>query len=259
MSFPESQRIVFRENPLVEVICQLTFPTILGIAAEPPVKFQERLREKYPIYERGEGLSLPTEVTRVLSEFPMTLGLDVITHRFSTEDRSRQIALTKDFLALTVNDYVEWPDFRLALDEAKTALEEVYKPAFYSRIGLRYRDVVDRTRLGLTEEPWSELLNKAVLGLLGAEPEIQRGIKVIRGEALVELEQPAGAFVRLVHGLDQTDGGQTYVVDADWFFAERSAPDEVMGVLADLNSQAGNLFRWTITEKLRDALGSRND
>jgi len=261
MSFPESQRIVFRENPLVEVISQLSFPTILQIAAEPPVAFQERVREHYPIYERGDAPALPSEVSRVLAEFPIQLGFDAVTHRFSTEDRSRQIALTKDFVALTVNDYSRWEDFETALAEAKAALEEVYHPAFYLRIGLRYRDVVDRSRLALQDEPWSELLSTNMLGLLGADPDIQRGIKAIRGEVLVALDDPPGASVRLIHGLfDQTEGeAQTYVVDADWFITERSNTDEVMGVLGRLNRQAGNLFRWAITPKLRDALGSRDD
>ena len=260
MSFPESERIVFAENPLVEVISQLTFPTILAIAAEPPAAFQERLRDQYPIYERVGPFTanLPAEVSQVLAQFQLPTGLEAMTHRFSTEDRSRQVALTRDFVALTVTDYTRWEVFRAALADVKTALEEIYRPAFYSRVGLRYRDVVDRERLGLTDD-WPALLQTAVLGILSAETGVRSGVRATRGEALVQLDDPPGASVKLVYGTEGPPENETYAIDADWFTLERSNPNDVLGLLDRLNHHAGNLFRWAITPKLRAALGSRND
>ena len=46
------------------------------------------------------------------------------------------------------------------------ALKDIYEPAFYSRIGLRYVDSVDRAALGMQNTPWSELLNQVILGEL---------------------------------------------------------------------------------------------
>jgi uncharacterized protein (TIGR04255 family) len=259
VSFPESERIVFEQNPLAEVICQLTFPTILAIAAESPSGFQELIREHYPIYERA-GLNLPPGASEIISQFPIPIGIDIVTHRFLTEDRSCQVALNRDFIAVTVNNYERWEDFQATLGEAKTAFENAYRPAFYTRLGLRYRDVVDRESLGLGDRPWSALINPSVLGLLGAEADIQRGIKAIRGEVIVELDEPPGAAVKLSHGLgDQKEGGQSYVVDADWFVTGRNDPGEVMDVLGRINRQAGDLFRWAITPELRNGLGSRDD
>lgn len=44
MLFPPTQRVIYHKNPLVEVVCQLRFPTILKIDAEIPVAFQEAVR-----------------------------------------------------------------------------------------------------------------------------------------------------------------------------------------------------------------------
>jgi uncharacterized protein (TIGR04255 family) len=258
MSFPESQRIVFAENPLVEVIAQLTFPSILAIAAGPPADFQEAVRSEYPIYERIEGLpNIPPELEQMLSGLPIPIPVDTVTHRFSSET-GFTISLAREFAAVATTNYQEWQDFRSEIERAKTALETVYRPAFYTRLGLRYRDIVDRERLDLTETPWRELLNPAILGVLGADESIQAGTRAVRGEASIALDDPQGAFVNLTHGLADQSGNR-YAVDADWFTEERSDVDVVFEVLDRFNSQAGNLFRWAIEPRLQDAMGTRND
>ena len=50
MLFPPTQRVIYHENPLVEVVCQFRFPTILKIDAEIPVAFQEAVRSTFPDY-----------------------------------------------------------------------------------------------------------------------------------------------------------------------------------------------------------------
>jgi uncharacterized protein (TIGR04255 family) len=258
LSFPESQRIVFAENPLIEVISQLTFPSILAIAAGPPAEFQEAVRGEYPIYERIEGLpNIPPELRQMLSALPVPVPVDAVTHRFSSET-GFTISLAREFIAVATTNYTQWLDFRQEIERAKSALEETYRPAFYTRLGLRYRDIIDRERLGLTETPWRELLNRAILGVLGADESIQAGVRAARGEASIALDDPQGAFVNLTHGLVDESGNQ-YAVDADWFTEERSDADAVFEVLDRFNSQAGNLFRWAIEPRLRDAMGTRDD
>ena len=51
MPFPTSDREVYENNPLNEVICQIRYPAILRVAAETPSDFQEAIRDKYPMYE----------------------------------------------------------------------------------------------------------------------------------------------------------------------------------------------------------------
>ena len=51
MDFPESPRVVYEQNPLDEVICQLRFPAVLRIDSESPVRFQEAVRNQYPLFQ----------------------------------------------------------------------------------------------------------------------------------------------------------------------------------------------------------------
>ena len=51
MTFPEVERIIYDNNPLDRVICQIRFPPILRIESELPTNFQEQIRRDFPEYE----------------------------------------------------------------------------------------------------------------------------------------------------------------------------------------------------------------
>ena len=69
MPFPEAKRIIYRKNPLDQVICQLRFPPILKIDAEVPAKFQDRIRGDFP--NLSDSLEIKVEVPHgVKAEIP---------------------------------------------------------------------------------------------------------------------------------------------------------------------------------------------
>ena len=50
MLFSDNSRYSYVNSPLIEVICQLRFPTILSIGSTDPAQFQEAVREEFPRY-----------------------------------------------------------------------------------------------------------------------------------------------------------------------------------------------------------------
>ena len=42
--FSQEERCIYTNNQLMEVICQLRFPTILAVGAREPVDFQDAVR-----------------------------------------------------------------------------------------------------------------------------------------------------------------------------------------------------------------------
>lgn len=48
-----NKRVKYNRCPLVEVIFQLRFPTILSINSKQPADFQEKIRKEYPFYDEG--------------------------------------------------------------------------------------------------------------------------------------------------------------------------------------------------------------
>ena len=258
MPFPDSPRVLFRRNPLVEVLCQLKFPPILSIAATEPAEFQERIRGEYPFYTKQSGPPVPQEITQALGILKIP-GPEVVRHGFAIEDEqerpTREIALANDFLALTDRRYHRWETFRDSLMRARRGLEEIYRPAFYSRIGLRYIDVFSRSAHGLAETPWEELIREELVGSLTVE-EVQQRVFDLKSLLLLKVPEVEGAMMRVLYGLlpDKPGSQDKFTVDIDIYTEQRSEATDVQRILDVFHEHAGNFFRWAITDRLRDAL-----
>ena len=256
MAFPESDRIIFANNPLQKVICQLQFPEILKIASELPSNFQDRIRSQYPYYGE-EKVQIPEGISRIVEQLSNIGSLKTPegpNHKFASENKKKYVNLTQGFIALTDNGYKSWESFSEEMNLVAKALDEEYKPNFYTRIGLRYIDIIEREKIGLGGIEWSELLNPALIGLLG-DTTLQTAPARIISEAEFDIRIEGLSKVRLRHGLIYKNHQEQYLIDTDCYTEERSEFDAIPSILKSFNRTAGDLFRWTLTPKLRDALG----
>src|SRR6266852_4598802 len=111
MAFPESARVIYQHNPLEQVICELRFPTILKISASEPADFQDRIREVYSTYTKQAPASgVPDDFSRVLAQFGIPVPTQSVAHTFATEDGSRSIGLTQDYVSVTARKYRLWEE-----------------------------------------------------------------------------------------------------------------------------------------------------
>lgn len=254
--FPESDRVVFGVNPLVEVVCQFRFPAVLRIAAEVPSNFQERIRHHFPLFRTQ---TFPTIFSGITGSphVPNVAGANVI-HEFSSENNAWTVSLSSEYLALTTRQYQHWEDFLARLEQPLTALKEIYEPAFFSRVGLRYQDVIRRSQLGIEDTPWSRLLKPEIIGFL-ANSSMEDAVQETAGQSLLTHDEQGGR-VRLQHGFAQLPGDQEicYLIDSDFFTDNRIGVHDGLAILNNFNKSAGNLFRWCITPELREVLRPRN-
>ncbi len=256
MPFPESPRVFYGKNPLEEVVVQLRFPPVLRVQAETPAPFQDQIRAAFPLYGRPatlSGLSLPMPLSIPPELMQLIAGGTQPAHEFRSADRIWTLTLNRDFIALSTTTYTKWSEFRDQLAKPLAALREIYSPAFFTRIGLRYRDRIDRKKLGLEGVPWTDLLNPQVLGEL-ADPNIGPNVEHMLREIVIRLSGDEGR-VRVVHGLEQA--GQHYVIDADFFIEGQIETGAAQNVLHSYNRRAGRLFRWCIQDRLHRAMDPR--
>ena len=265
MLFPESDRVVYNENPLVEVICQFRFPIILRIREGKLAEFQDEIRKDYPVYTEQEPLvgvpqQLPKEFAAIIEHIniPM-MPPGLIARRFSTNDSQRFISLSDQFIALAEEKYEQWESFREEIVKAEGALKHVYEPAFYSRAGLRYRDIISRKRHGLENVAWEDLLKPHFIAELG-DKTISNSIVAIQTRAIMKIPDIPGGQIMLIHGLTKPQGSdeECYVIDADFSAERREGLDEPFEILDKFHRLAGQLFRWAITERLHDAMEPRS-
>jgi uncharacterized protein (TIGR04255 family) len=243
MPFPESERVVFDRNPITEVICQLRFPPILQINAAPPAEFQNQVRARYPLFEQMPTPGVPKEMLAVLANLPGILEFG--GSQFLSESRQQSIVLNTNYVAVRETKYVEWADFRVLVTEAQQALEQIYKPAFYDRIGLRYVNTIRLRELGLAGRRWSELLNPSFLSVMGPSGVADHVIGLAT-QATLELSPVVPqARVTIRFGL-RPDVQDQFSIDSDFHFEGRKESRDVIAILNDFNKLDGNLFRWAI-------------
>lgn len=255
MNLPEFERVIYKRNPLVEVVCQLRFPPILKISHQEPVDFQDAIRFKYPLFEPTR-VQLPSEISQVVQQLGLPLQSD-IAYNFKSEDQKWSLSLTKDFIALTTSSYERYEQFKQRLEEALEIFETIYKPSFYTRIGLRYQDLVIRSKLGIEDKTWSELIAKHVASELH-EPNFSPSIQTIMKSLVLRTEV---GQINLNHGLvnvkeAQSDNNEVaYLFDADFYTEQKIEGNrDVWNLLNQFNKSAGRLFRWSITDSLHNAM-----
>jgi len=257
MVFPDSRWVIFNKNPLKQVICQLRFPPILAITSQEPVAFQELVRGTHPGYERALTI-IPKAFADLLASLPVPQNVlpEGIVYKFFTLDRKTEIDLTRDSVSVATTSYKRWEEFEAVIRLAKEALETTYEPTSYSRIGLRYIDVIERETCGLSQVPWKDLIKSSVVGLLAeSHTNITDHIAAMNSQTLFTLGLPdENLMVRNGFMSATAEGTQQYGIDADFYKEGNSASGEVLAILRRFNREARNFFNWVITDRLRDAL-----
>jgi uncharacterized protein (TIGR04255 family) len=255
MVFPQVERVVYERNPLDEVICQFRFPAILKVD-ESPIAFQEQIRATFPFYRLKPAVKLPANVpAAVAAMFARELpgGVSPSSHEFISRDENWTASLTREFLALTCRAYTRWEEFLSRFRELLDALSRHYAPGFFTRVGLRYRNVIRRSTLELGAVGWDALLKPWVAGPLN-QPEVAAVIDHQFAEFCVRLPEGCGR-VLAHHGFAPDDPNKdAYVIDADFFDDTQSEPNDALSRLESLHGQARLFFRWCISDRLHEAL-----
>ena len=94
---------------------------------------------------------------------------ETINYQFAAADGSWRVNLTSKFISLASSRYTSWEDFAKKLDRPLAAFIQIYKPAYYERVGLRYINAFSRKDLDLEGVPFRELFQPCYLGILGEE------------------------------------------------------------------------------------------
>ena len=258
MKLPDYQRVIYQRTPLIEVVGQLRFPTILKINNQDPFEFQERIRFDYPIFQQeSQSLNLPPEIAGLVAPQIGGIAPQYTNYNFLSENSKWQLSLNRDALTLATFEYKRYEEFKEKFTQAIDIFEEVYKPSFYIRLGLRYKDLILRSKFKMEDKPWSALISPQIASELHSS-ELSDSIRTLVKNLEIELE---GGKVNFNHGLvisqDPSRGNLQepgYLFDADFFLEEKLNKGEIWNVFDNFNRTGGKLFRWSITDELYTAM-----
>jgi len=258
MLFSDRPRTHYSNSPVHEVICQLRFPTILTINNVEPADFQEAIREDFPQYARKQDAA-PPKLTGLGGPNVQVEQIPPVTnYHFLSADGAWKLNLTKDFIALSTLRYPGWEDFARQLDKPLAAFIRLYKPAYFQRVGVRYVNLISRERLGLEDEPWSELVAPAYLGALG-ESDAGEGAVLSSGyDVQVKLDSSCRAKIHAgpgrIRSAGKEDPEQKFIFDMDLSMTGNTSAALAAAALETLHGHATRVFEGAVTDRLRQAM-----
>ncbi|HJB98890.1 MAG TPA: TIGR04255 family protein [Candidatus Flavonifractor merdavium] len=257
MLFAPYERLQYARSPLVEVICQLRFPTILSIGANEPAAFQEAVRKDFPRYAARQE-QVPPKVVKKGNATALEPQKPITNYHFVSEDGRWKLNLTQNFIALSTLSYQRWEDFAARLDQPLAQFIQIYQPAFFERLGLRYVNAISRQRLGLEDQLWDDLIRDHYVGILG-QPDVEE-TEITKCSLDVETPLVGGYRMKLHAGPGLIGGGKTdkevkFILDSDFSASGQLTADSVPAKLEDMHRFALCLFRGAITDELHQAMG----
>ncbi|MBR6677339.1 MAG: TIGR04255 family protein [Oscillospiraceae bacterium] len=260
MLFSNEDRCLYARPAAHEVICQLLFPGILSIESREPADFQEEIRARFPLYARRQE-SLPASVFRCTGDTSDSRSLETVTnYHFVTEDHLWKLNLTKNFISLSTLRYTGWEDFAAVLDQTLAAFIRIYQPAFFGRIGLRYRNIISRSALELEDCEWQDLIHRAYLGALAEEDVSPAMVDRMATDLHLSFSESCRAHIHagLVHmkvpGTNQAEAEEKFMLDMDLAMGGSISAQLVAGALETLHSHSTRIFRGAITDTLHEAM-----
>jgi uncharacterized protein (TIGR04255 family) len=256
MPLKEVQRVIYDQNPLVEVVFQARIPRYLPIEAEPPSEFQKLVVSEYPMYEQRNMLQI---VLTASGQGQAQTPSEIVgrMHAFVSTDKNWSILLSADAIHFSTRDYKRWEDFKARLRKTLEAFLAIYPLPVLTRIGLKYQNVISREKLKLEGKPWSELLQPQIAAEFsyGALDESE----ILARQTQVRLKLEDDYMLLLRHGLVTHKETQklAYLIDGDFFTEQQRALklDDTLATADRLHAHSHQLFRWCISDALHAAMG----
>ncbi|MBQ9330011.1 MAG: TIGR04255 family protein [Oscillibacter sp.] len=261
MLLSDRARTHYAHAPVHEVICQLRFPTILSINQTEPAEFQEAIRDAFPQYARRQDQPAPKVTGLGGPNVQVERQQPVTNYHFLSADGGWKLNMTRDFIALSTLRYPGWEEFARHLDRPLAAFIQLYKPAYFQRVGLRYVNLISRDRLSLTDRPWSALIAPAYLGPLGAEDLREDQVLTCGADMTLQLDSSCRAKIHAGPGHIKMgspsaaqDPETKFILDLDLSMGDRVECTLAAAALETLHGHADRVFEGAVTDALRAAM-----
>lgn len=260
MKIKKSDRVVFKRNPIKEIIGQISFPPNMEIQADLPVEFQKSISEDFPLFESQASDSMLIEIDKNPAESQIHHEGRMTTFNFLSEDRKWRVSLAASSLTLTGREYTDWETFFPRLEDAFKKFKDIYSIPLVSRFGLRYRNLINKEELGLKNENWNNLIKDGVIGHLTNKEFFEGEIDdtdILASINAIQLKLEELSLI-LQTGFTNIEGSDKkgFFIDADHYNAKNISINDVNleREFNVLHKQSGYTFRNCLEETLYNAL-----
>lgn len=154
---PPPENVHLPRAPLVRVIAQIRFPTILKLKTELSLlaEIQEQLREDYPLFAEETIQTITVQPTGQPASQVQRVW------RLSSGANDWRMSLSESFFSLEASKYSSRGDFVARLDKIIKCLETVVRPRVVLRTGVRFVSRMVEPELSSIEK----LVKQRVIGI----------------------------------------------------------------------------------------------
>jgi uncharacterized protein (TIGR04255 family) len=243
LNFPQKPEVRLGRSPLDEVICQVKFPPILRITREPPIEFQEAIRERFPGLEAEQGVKV--KFPEIGESGKPVVESSPKLYRFIASDQKSNVALAPDFFALSTKKYTHWSDFLGDLNYVSSAVIGSYQPSYATRIGLRFINRFTRKNTNSkTLEEILSLFREELTCLIRAE--VWQEPKEMISQILLK-DRKANLTIRT--GLGRERNESFFLLDFDYYEEGQISLEDLNRRLDGYHSRIHDAFRWCLLDE----------
>lgn len=236
LAVPKLTPVVYDENFVKTAVCELRYPVVMQLDAAAVAAGHKSLRKEYPHFERGNEVSIGPGVRSVEGE-PV--------FQFQSRDKHWRLKVKSSALSIETDSYRHFADLAGRVQRVMDAFKDVYQSDYFTRVGLRYVDVVS-----IPDDKISEDINPALVAPLADRTygTVSKYVQEVRGD----IEEGSYTFR---HGFSEkpVDGPPRYFLDFD-FHAEDIELADVMPKLEAFGVHAFSFFMWTLGPRTKALL-----
>jgi uncharacterized protein (TIGR04255 family) len=257
-TLPEVEEVPLTNAPLVSVLAQVMFGSLLSIKNEEGVsRFQEVIREKYPVLktEKNKTSTIDVVANSIVSTSEQTIW------RFSDTDDVWRVSLSSEFVALETKKYSSREEFTKRLSEVLAAVTKQFNPGIMTRIGVRYVDRLEGDALNKI----SSLVNPTLIGLLNSE--LNGVVDVSISEALFKFDAknifarwgllPPGTTIDPNIVKPVKDRSWILDIDASTSGTKTWSQDFLLREIGGLTDLSYKFFRWSVKNEFLRHFGGK--
>lgn len=231
----------YKLNFLKQAVCELRFPTLMELGdSRPPASFVAALRKEYPHLELANQVTIGVGASAGTSN----------AHIFRSSKLNWTVSLNQSSLSIETTAYPGFPQMRDRVLHVLDAAAKIIDSNFFTRIGLRYINVID-----VDEDPTDGWVNPALV-----QPLLSRQFNGIHEYAgrLQLLADDGGCILQ--HGIRLKQPGRNgkapppeYLLDIDSYRNDVALTDTAE-VLDAMHNQVFDVFDWSLGESSRKHL-----
>lgn len=246
IGLPHVAELPLQNPPVAEVLAQVRFPPLLSILKEPPINFQETIRQRFPQLTRES-----TAQVAINNDDQPSLTFQPPVYRFSSTESESQAVLSADFFAVSTKRYAGWRRFLDDLSYVFTAVAHVYNPSYASRVGLRYINHLTYNNTGVDNRAALFQLVRPELTATLHGPFWENADEMISVVSFADGE----ARLNLRYGYSIMDESPTFLLDFDYFEEGTISLDALLPRFEQYHTTIYDAFRWCLLPHTISLLG----